>query len=150
VQDKAKNVRKEGFCFMLTVTQADNSQFMDDTLKLKCNDVKAGDMVFPISWDGSVDRIWNVDSTPKGFCNLYFVNEDHVPISFTLEVTQRSRGVRRNTLTFKHKQTHDVFKHKHTKYQFTLSNTLINKRTIQTRTHKLLNFTLKFTSYLQL
>lgn len=49
--------------------------------------------MFPISWDGKTPSLLNIDSKPNGFYNLYFVNEDHVPVSFTLEVTQFSRGV---------------------------------------------------------
>ena len=49
-------------------------------------------MVIPVSWDGKSADVRVVKQKPKGYSNLYFVNEDRTPVSFDLAVTQRSIG----------------------------------------------------------
>src|SRR5689334_14870569 len=65
----------EHFCFIIKVTPSDNSQFMDDNLHLKCNAPDKGDVVIPVSWDGSKADVRVVKEKPKGYSNLYFVNQ---------------------------------------------------------------------------
>lgn len=101
---------------MITVTPADNSEFLDETLQLKCNEVKAGDIVYPLAktWSGEGSNDLQITGRrnyfaclfvcflphshsiskdkPKGFYNLWFVNEDTIPVSFRIEVVQKSRG----------------------------------------------------------
>ncbi len=82
----------EHFCFVIKVTASDNSQFMDDNLHFKCTAPAQGDVVIPVSWDGSKSDIRVVKEKPKGYSNLYFVNQDMAPVSFDVQITQRSVG----------------------------------------------------------
>ena len=80
------------FCFLIKVTASDSSQFMDETMHLSCSKPAKNDVIIPVSWDGKNSDVRVVKEKPKGYSNLYFVNEDMVPVSFDLKVTQRSIG----------------------------------------------------------
>lgn len=65
---------------------------MDDAFKLKCGAPEEGDVVIPVNMDGETVDIRTVKNKPKGYSNLFFVNEEMAPVSFDLQVTQKSIG----------------------------------------------------------
>lgn len=89
---KGAKFSQDHFCFIVKVTVSDSSQFMDEELKLSCSKPLQNDVVIPVSWDGKTSDVRVVKNKPTGFSNLYFVNEDAVPVTFDLQVTQRSIG----------------------------------------------------------
>ena len=77
---------------MIKITPSDASTFMDENMHLSCSKSDAETTVIPASWDSSRTDSSVVTKKPKGYSNLFFVNEASVPVSFDVVVVQRSVG----------------------------------------------------------
>jgi hypothetical protein len=67
------------FCFIIKITPSDNSEYMDETMRLKCSAPEKNDVLIPVDWKGGNPDVRRIRGTLACYLGVSFDKKTNIP-----------------------------------------------------------------------